>query len=762
MFNYRDISQIKDLEAAKEFVGKNEEMPLELQGDFSRRVLLLQEEVEKYNSQYAFLQNKDEGRRLRREVQQLINFQKEYDDPLQIERANQNWLKNTLEVLEQEGGPYVADLKNQAVEGYLLASATGVRLAQSKIKKMAFVKLDTYDNQFKQALANNDLESAMSIQHEREAAINSFAVEGIFSDKEAKAFLKHTGQVYADATLTKGLEQNQLTEASEGKLSALQGMKDLKSVSSGFFNRASNKTKTVFLNRLNMLKKATSENNVVYAQEDYSNVLFNWMNGGATAKQVLDYSKAYKNSIKTALSKNLLEPSQIPKARREIERTEITEKLVDDINLAGKDLSENKKLNSPILDQTKSFEEILKHYDADPASPTGQLIAEIRSKLPTVKGDPVLTNVLRYEFARGSAGLNDDIDEPDTLNKLHVRIAQEKKIDALMGGEGQMSSYSAEAFRGYQQQQNPGAQALLNQMVVENPELISDVAKARAKPEFNALSTTVREFTNNYQPILNFTQADANALYASIQNNPAAETVYNQIFNFIEAAYEDDSNFISFAEQENIGQQQLVHAVTNSVYRDITEQYAATGDATKLLGSRLKGIHHAVLGRGGRRGGNDEQARVDELAEDYITKLTESQVNRGLVNITGAKKLQVHSDEAELVLGFGNNTQNFFGRLFSGSKKLERVEYTKVINHIEGLLPTKLDLGDDRLRLMTHSNGVYKLGYITGAGGIRALRDKHNELIFLNTNLIGKVKDIKKSEQANYLISLIKLSNASE
>ena len=720
--------------------------------DFDQAYLKLSKDVDKFNRQWGFLQSKSRAKELVQQVKELVDYADTFNDPSDIEKQNQAWLKETLSLIEEEGGAFAGDLKSLAIDGYMVASAQGLRIAEDKVRKEASLKLDTFDAQFNQALADGDLSTGLDIQQEREAMLNSLVVEGIYNKNEASAFLKNSRQQYADSILLKSLEQNQLLEVTQNKAAALEDMKNNKTMFNSFFNRASDKVQTAFLKRMKLLTTDASTNNLIYSQFEYADTLNSWMLGAATSADVMKETKEYISAIKTA--KPLVKKDRLPKLNREIEKAKITVDLVEDIGRAGYYLANGRKTGSPIMDLSLSVDEVAEAYGYAPNTPGASIIAEIRNKLTFVKNDAVLNRVLMYEFATGSAGLDKDLPDIDTIDNLSDRIIREKAVDGLMGGRGNMSSVSADAVREYLK--DPAANEVMNEVISDNPELIYEVAKHRNKTENAATTTRVTDFMQTYFSILNVSSTDLATIHAKLAEDQHAQIAHNRIFNFIEEIYGKNKAITAFAEQENIGKQQLFLAITSAVYNRMNQGLAQTGDSDRLLSARVSR--------------DITETEVGELAKHFIGALSNQQQTRGLVNVTDSPALQQSTDNSSLVVSmFSHGSFGLFNKIWNvlpdvgtrNVKEVTEVEYNKLKVYIEGLLGNnKVDLDKGRLRLMTHSGSIYKLGYINGFGALVPLINADNDMIYLNTELIDK-PTTKETDSAKIIDWIIK-SNVQE
>ena len=785
MFNLNNIKSygadenVLYKKGAKDFVQEYQERFKDIKADYDKRYLALAEEIEKFNNQFAFMQSREKGRALVKELKGLLDFAENFNDPTQIERQNQTWLNNTLQSLEAEGGAYSAELKNQAIEGYLLASSYGVRIAQTKVRQNAYLSLDKYDNDFRQALTEGDIGKALSVQHEREAALNSYQVEGIFTNKETSAYLNNSKQAYADNILLKSLEENQLTEVSESRDKALDDLKAYQKMFKPFFGRASDKIQTSFLARIKNLENSLKANNLPIRQDEYTNTLFTWLQGGTTTTTLNKFTDRYEAAINDAISNDLLKPAEKAKAIRELERTKVTQEVINELTEVGQGLANNKNivgLGKGILDFSKSNAEIIKNFGYGPESSAASIIVELRDKVRQIRGvpgDAVLTRVEIAKFAMGAAGQPYEAAGIKSVADLRINIAQEKALDTLMGGEGTMSSQSADAFRIYQQEATPDTQETLNQMVAENPSLLDEVAKGRSKLHQISNSVSVRDFTKTYQSILNFTDTDAAALNTELATNTYAQTTHNQIFNYIESVYSEDSALQQFAEQEGTGVQDILFAVTNSIMRDSVQRHSTTGSPYRLLSSQLKGIESALgqTFRGSvfsKTRVTEAMGQVETLASRYMSQLLKTQKTSALVNTTDSSFLQKGTSQGNLIISAFSPNLGLISKVRGklpdtvnrGVYPLQPVEQVRIEKHVESLLGgNKVDL-KGRLRLLTHSNAVYKLGYINQAEGISPLRDEFNQFIYFDTSLIDITDTtVKPTEEASVIIDILKRSN---
>ncbi len=765
MFNYNDASNFGIKEEAlfkdnaktalKEYKGRFKN----IEADFNARYLEVAKNIEEFNSKFFFLRSQERGRQLQEEVGELVQFAETFNDPSLIEAQNQQWLRNTLEILDDEGGPFAGELKAAATEGYLIASTYGVRIAEDKVKQEAFIQLDAFDGRFRQAINNNDMQNALQVQHEREAALNSFVVEGIFSKNEAQAFLKNSKNQYADAILVQSLGHNYYVEASESRDAALKHLKGIQKISSPFFKRASDKVKTNFLNRLANLKEMTLDIDVSQSQFEYSQALFNWTKGGTTSKQIQAYTNRYRNDLKKALSSGLFKTASAKaKANRELERIAITNRLVLDAAKAGEELAQGTALTQPLLNFNKTSAAVAKHYGFSIGSEGTAIIDELRSSLDVPKGDKVASNVALYQFALGAAGKDDKLTEVESLADLRIRMAQVRKMDTLMGGAGDLDITSADAFRSALEQ---GADPdLVGTMVQENPELLADVAKARSKPEFIATSTSVREFMTVHNNIFNFSNADASALFVNLQQNTNAKQAYENIFSYLESEYEGNEELEEFLSFESVGTQQFFSSIANVVYRDLIASQGSAGDSNKLLNEKLKNVASWVLGKRGAV--NSVQESAGELADSYIQQLINNQRLRGQVNVTFDPYLQRDSTLGNLVVDAFSYQPNSLGTAFTSlfSNKNKNIEYKELENYITSLLgDNTVDISGGKLRLRPHSNSIYRLSY-TVNGTTRALRDANGDYIFLDASLIDLAEPaIPKEYTAEAIMELIKRSN---
>ena len=74
--------------------------------------LQLSNDIDKFNKKWSFLQSRERADELKEQVKELIKYADTFNDPTEIERQNQTWLKSTLSLIDEEGGAYAGDLKN--------------------------------------------------------------------------------------------------------------------------------------------------------------------------------------------------------------------------------------------------------------------------------------------------------------------------------------------------------------------------------------------------------------------------------------------------------------------------------------------------------------------------------------------------------------------------------------------------------------------------------------------------------------------------
>ena len=752
-FNLQDISKegikTKDIfsHGAKEAVSLYKKDFKAHKKEFDKAWLEHSAAIDQFNRKWGFLQSREKAKEIQEQTKALIEYAEQYNDPEDIERQNQAWLKQTLSLIDEEGGAYAGDLKTLTLEGYLIASSQGIRIAEDKVKQHASLKLDGYDSQFVQAINDNDIGKALEIQQEREAMLNSLVTEGIYTKKEGMAYLKNSREQYADTIIAKSLEHNELIEVVENRAAALKDMKQNDEMFSSFFDKASDRSKTLFKKRLKLLENKDLD--LEYAQFEYGDTLNSWMTGAATSNEVIKESKEYLNSLNRA--KSIVKPEAIPKLKREAEKTKITMKLVEDIGKTGAALANGQPLSNPLLDPSKSVDDIMKYYGFKVNSPAAGLIQELRGRLPFVASDAVLSRVNLYEFATGSAGLQKDLSDITSVELLRGRITQEKAVDRLMGGKGNMSSLSANAFNDYLK--DPQLQQEVDQIIVENPNLLYETEKHRSKDSSGLVTSTMRDFVQHYSSILNISGSDLQAIHVKLSENNDAQSINNKIFNYIEELYGKDDRVKQFAETQNIGRQQLFMAIGASVYSEMVQGLAQTGQADKLLKAQIDR--------------DIKLTNAGELIDYRIKALMNQQKTRGLVNTTDSFELQKFNTKSNLVIsafsegsfGIGNRLRNIGPDLGERNvKPLEPIEYKKLSTYIEGLLgDNKVELPKGRLRLMTHSGSVYKLAYVNGAGAVVPLRDLDNEFIFFNTEIIDWASD--KKDPADMLIDIIRMSN---
>ena len=728
--------------------------------DFDKAWLEHSAKVEAYNSKFAFFRSRQEMQDLNEQTKALIDYAETYNDPEDIERQNQQWLRTTLARLKEEGGPYSGDLQQIAIEGYILASNEGMRIAEDKLRNEATLELDAYDSRFYQALANGDLGEAMDIKEERDGMINSYVTEGIYTEEEGNVFLKNAKETYANAMVNQLLVNNAFIGASKNRRSAEQDIKQVAKTFKSTIDAADKKTQTLFYKRLNSFKE-NDTSDILNAQYEYTDTLNSWRLGAATSADVVDESKMYINKLRNAINTGAFERDKEVKAKREIERTQITMKLVEDIAIAGDSLFSGRKVDNPLLDITASVEDVMTHYGFKADSPAAGIIAELKRELPYFKGDSVQTRVSLYNFALGAAGIDVVGDDEATPANLRNKIVRDKRIDRLMGGEGGLTGQSADLFNKMLETPSPDAQAQVADVVIDNPELLRDVAKYRSKPNNSALTMPTRTLLSKYNQILNVSPEDVQGLDVKLAFDPSTKTAYDNIFRFLESAYAEDDKITAFSEYEGVGKQQLFSAVALAIYARKIKELGVSGDADKLIREQTS----RLLKR--RKDGTYDDSEFTELADFYMKSLTQVQQTRAQVNVTDSSYLQQDTSEANLVISaFSQGTFGIFSKLKNfidtggrNIKKLEEVEYAKLTNFVETLLGDKrVDLSGRRLRLMLHSGNMYKLGYINSAGGLNALTDAQGDEIFLNTELLGKFKLGKQSE-GDYLIELITRSN---
>ena len=708
--------------------------------------------IDRFNRKWGFLRSRERAAELNEQTKELVDYAETFNDPSDIERQNQTWLRETIKLIEEEGGAYAGDLKTLAIEGYMAASAQGIRIAEEKVRQKASLRLDAYDAQFVEAIKNNDIGEALSVQQEREAMLNSLVTEGIYTEQEGKAYLKNSKQQYADTILAKSLEHNHLIEVLENRSAALKNMKQNDEMFKPFFNRASDKPKTLFKRRLKALENKDVD--LEYAQFEYTDSLNSWMVGAATANEVLLESKEYLSSLSKA--KGVVKPEAIPKIDREIEKTKITMKLVEDIGLTGASLANGKQLDSPLLDASKSVDDIMKHYGFKSNTPAAGLISELRRRLPFIADDPVLSRVKLYEFATNSAGLDKELNDVGTADSLRTRMIQEKAVDRLMGGKGSMSALSATVFNNYLK--DPSQQDSVNQMIVENPNLLYETEKHRSKDATALTTTTITEFAQKYNSILNINATDLLGIHVKLSENNDAQRVNDMIFKYIESIYNKDDRLTQFAETENIGRQQLFMILSAATYATMFKGLASTGDADKLLATTM------------RR--DIKLTDVPEHVKFFVDALTKQQQRRGIVNTSDSSELQKFNTKSNIIIsafsegdfGVGNYFRNLLPDIGERNiRPLEQVEYNELSKYVESLLgDKKIKLPKGRLRLMVHAGPVYKLAYVNGYGATMPLRDADNEYILFDTETIDWASEayINESDRpAEFLINIIRISN---
>ena len=176
----------------------------------------------------------------------------------------------------------------------------------------------------------------------------------------------------------------------------------------------------------------------------------------------------------------------------------------------------------------------------------------------------------------------------------------------------------------------------MNVAVAQNPELIYEVAKHRSKPENAATSTRITDFMQLYMPILNVSPTDLSVIHAKLANDGNTQKAYNRIFNYLEEHYGSNKDLIFFAEQENIGRQQLFAAMTASIYNQMSQGLAQTGDADKFLAQSLK----RDIGASG----------VADSAKFLVDAMINKQTNRALVNTTDSPILNENSKQSNLIV----------------------------------------------------------------------------------------------------------------
>ena len=738
--------------------------------DFNRKAAHLSHEINKFNSQWGFLQTREKANQLNNSLKELMAFQENFKDPQQISRQNQNWLNTTLKLIDEEGGAYSGDLKAQAIDGYLLAEENGIRIASAKIRQEATLVLDKFDAKFKDAVVSGDIGQALEIQQEREATINRLVIEDVYSAKEAEAYLKQSREIYADTILVESLGQNNYTEFSDSQEQAYKDMKQMQTMYKGFFNNASARVKTNWLRRMKYLDEQVNKAAFVdidTAQREYGNAMQTWSFGGATSKETIEKGNKYIAQLKKAKANGQIKPSSIAKVNGEIEETLIANRLVGDVAKAGAAMNTPgfNIENFPIINKNIPIHEVIKQYGFSPSSPAARLIAEVRQTLPFIEKDNVLSNVETYKFIKRANGEEEAVTNITSATDLAPRIAQERRIDRLMGGTGGISSYSADAFNQFQQYNDPNTEATLEQVIADNPaDFLPEVSRHRSKLENVATATKTLEFINRHKQIFNFTGNTLNVIRNDIAYNQNAKSAYSKIYNYIENNYNREV-LTEFAEYEGIGRQQIFAAVASYTLRQMSEGLAQEDDSYALLNYSLSDLDSKKP--------SQTFLQLEDTVRGVMHNLVDAQQLRGKVNVTDSPTLQKNSSEANLTISAFSQRPygdfNFFSTLRSdlpdlgarNIKPLHETQYAKLKTFVEKQLGDNIvDLTPGRMRLMPYKGSIYKIAYRTDYGNLKPLIDGDNEFILFNTDLLrtGKFK-IKKDAEADVLINIIKTSN---
>ena len=742
---------------------------------FNRRVAEVREKAKRYNNQIGFLKKDEELQSINEEVKELLRIQSDFSDPLDIQRNNESWLRNTLADIDGRGGAFAGELKAVAIAGFDLASENGVRIIQDKVRTKALTERDNRSGVIAQYLKGGDIDQSLEGIEELTAFTNSLGFEGILSPDEVKAYNSHTKNVGYSGVVRIAYQQNRWISASENNKEALKDMEEKVKIFKPLFPFVEPEVKTAFLERLERLKAGENTLDLRTTEVEWKRSVGNAMSGMITSKELSDFW--YGNALpkfNQALKSKYVTNEGKAKVKIAKETGSTTVRLFNELARAGEEINGNGKpfniKNNPLIDKRKTPKEIFDHFGFSKTGPGGQLMLELRSQLPFDRKDNVQSNVNIYRYISNLAGINTELPER-SINSLGARMEREKHIDYLMGGEGGISSYSADAFKKHLQNPDPDVRDELNFVISDNPMLLPLVEKHRSKPENTAITTTIREFTLS-KPELGMDINDFFTLNTQLKNNGYARSAHDSIKKYIYKTYADDPSLNDLARKNNISIDGVAMALANSTYVHMVKKYGSQSAPEEFLSTQLTraSSNNFVYGTGDTNNVLDD---MTAYSEELIGNLLGEQEVRGSVDVSDSDILKTPSGEGNLVLSvFGEGEFNFYqqnirSRLLPdvgmrSIKPLEEVEYKKVRDYIEGLLGNnRVNLTKGRLRLLPHSGDVFKLAYVTEYDNVVALRDEDNDFIFFNTLFINKnSKKVKPENEASIIINILENSNA--
>ena len=733
--------------------------------DMAKAKLKLYTEIDKYNSQFAFLRSKEKGLELRESLKQHLRFQESLEDPRDIQKSNRGWLQNEHALIDSEGGAYGGELKNQATQFYLLAEEQGIRVGRHKTRTKAIVDLNARTNEFNTAIARGSLTEAKDVMHERGAFLNSMVAEGIFTPQEGEAFLANFKNRSADTMINKFLQENEYIEASEGRTTALKDYKMFSNFSKEFTGSASDKMKTLLLKRGKLLKKADKTYDLMYEKQQYNTNLFNWINGFQDTKEVMSSIEHYRNKINYGLKTGAI--SNTTKGNLALKELSYMEKFIGIVAEQSSSISTGTFKKHSLLDFTKSNTEVAKELSLSTSDIGLSVLADMRKQLFNrlhVKGDPAQSNVQLYKFLhdinRGSEPMF-SIPTITGADKLEQKIAMEKSIDKLMGGTGVLTQESANTFDNFQNVNDANTVEQLNTIVAKNPSLLNNVAEHRSRPENSAFSLSTLDFINRNSQILNLKSGELKGIQAQLANDPIARKVFNFVFNSVQQNMNEELSTYGYYEQ--IGAQQLGHALTHSLYKDIIGSRAVSGDALREL--------NALLGSKNTAAYEQIEDRVLSTASQLFESLKHQQKISGLVSVGNTPLASKSSINNGIIGTFSQEPYTFFGGIkqaivnidigMRDVRPLDSIHTKKLSDYInKQFLPAEISL-INRVRLQKHNGNIFRLSYIDGNSNNTALRDRQGEHILFDTTNIKQDFTDKVSDTEIYeeIIRVLGVSN---